>query len=95
MSKRIPYLTADTAGAKFFKSLKEYDIFEYSMNHYTYRDVEKLLLKHGVLVEYCRVGTDAYNKHGCFICEVVGFTEGEGAIKQELPKFDPEELMVP
>ena len=93
---RIPYLTAEKAKTpKYFEKLKDGDIFEYSMNDYIYRDVENLLLKHGVLVEYCRVGTEAYNTHGCFICEVVGFIDGKSAIKKELPKFDPAELMVP
>jgi hypothetical protein len=90
----LPLLTFELAKKGFFEKLQEGDIFEYSMNDFTYRDVKATAFNHGIDIDYCKPGTYEYNSFGCFVCQVIGFADGKGAAKVELQKFDPKELML-
>ena len=54
----------------FFSKLKKGDYFNYHPS-YDLEHLRKLGRDHGWLIEYCSPETNAYKKHGHYICRVI------------------------
>lgn len=56
----------------FFSKLKKADLINYHPGTYSKHDVCMLGRDYGWLIEYCTPETNYYQKHGEYICRVVG-----------------------
>lgn len=90
--KRLNHLNESTF---FDQPFHKREVCRYAMSHFLYRDVQKLAERKGVIIDYCRPGTEEYKIYGCN-CFIVCSKEQPETINHlnEPVYFDPGRLMI-
>jgi len=63
------------------------------MSHFLYKDVEQLAKKHNAKIDYCRPGTEDYDRFGCN-CFIVRYAPDVRKEYTQKLLFDPATLMI-
>ena len=90
---KMKKLRQDNQHSFFNATFYKEELCRYVMAHFLYQDVERLAKKHNVKIDYCRPGTEDYERFGCNCFIVLSAPDARKEYNQDF-LFDPVTLMI-